>query len=35
LREGGILADISPTLLDLIGLAKPEEMTGSTLVDKK
>jgi 2,3-bisphosphoglycerate-independent phosphoglycerate mutase len=35
LREGGILADISPTLLDIIGLAKPEEMTGSTLVDKK
>ncbi|MHA7965378.1 2,3-bisphosphoglycerate-independent phosphoglycerate mutase [Paenibacillus sp. CAU 1782] len=35
LREGGILADISPTLLDLIGLAKPKEMTGSTLVDKK
>ncbi|OBR68873.1 phosphoglycerate mutase (2,3-diphosphoglycerate-independent) [Paenibacillus oryzae] len=35
LREGGILADISPTLLDLIGLAQPEEMTGSTLVDKK
>lgn len=34
LREGGILADISPTLLDLIGVAQPSEMTGSTLLDK-
>jgi 2,3-bisphosphoglycerate-independent phosphoglycerate mutase len=32
LREGGILADIAPTMLDLLGLAKPAEMTGSTLI---
>ncbi len=28
----GILADIAPTLLELIGLQKPEEMTGSSLI---
>ncbi len=28
----GILADIAPTLLDLLGLDQPGEMTGSTLV---
>lgn len=31
LKEG-ILADISPTLLDLMNLKKPEEMTGNTLI---
>ncbi|MFD0589746.1 2,3-bisphosphoglycerate-independent phosphoglycerate mutase [Paenibacillus sp. GCM10027627] len=35
LREGGILADIAPTMLDLLALAKPAEMTGSTLVSQK
>ncbi|MEK3884941.1 2,3-bisphosphoglycerate-independent phosphoglycerate mutase [Paenibacillus sp. PL2-23] len=35
LREGGILADIAPTMLDLLGLAKPVEMTGSTLLGQK
>ncbi|MNZ51879.1 2,3-bisphosphoglycerate-independent phosphoglycerate mutase [compost metagenome] len=34
LRDGGILADISPTFLDLMELAKPQEMTGSTLINK-
>ncbi|OBZ15356.1 MULTISPECIES: 2,3-bisphosphoglycerate-independent phosphoglycerate mutase [Bacillales] len=34
LREGGILADIAPTLLDLLELAKPVEMTGVTLINK-
>lgn len=34
LREGGILADIAPTMLDLLGLARPDEMTGSTLLNK-
>ncbi len=28
----GILADVAPTLLDLLGLEKPAEMTGSSLV---
>ena len=31
LREG-ILADLSPTILDLLGLEKPKEMTGSSLI---
>ena len=35
LREGGCLADIAPTLLELIGLAQPEEMTGKSLLIKK
>jgi 2,3-bisphosphoglycerate-independent phosphoglycerate mutase len=34
LREGGILADIAPTFLDLLELAKPKEMTGTTLINK-
>ena len=32
LREGGILADIAPTMLDLLQLAKPAEMTGTSLI---
>jgi 2,3-bisphosphoglycerate-independent phosphoglycerate mutase len=31
LREGR-LADLAPTLLDLMGLAKPAEMTGTSLI---
>lgn len=31
LRSGGRLADIAPTLLDLMGLAIPTEMTGKSL----
>lgn len=31
LKEG-ILADLSPTLLDMMGLEKPEEMTGNSLI---
>lgn len=31
LREG-ILADLAPTLLDLMGLKKPDEMTGESLI---
>ena len=34
LRKGGKLADIAPTILDVMGLQKPEEMTGSTLIIK-
>jgi 2,3-bisphosphoglycerate-independent phosphoglycerate mutase len=34
LRSGGILADIGPTLLDMMGLPKPEEMTGRSLLEK-
>ncbi|MCQ4636027.1 2,3-bisphosphoglycerate-independent phosphoglycerate mutase [Anaerovorax odorimutans] len=32
LKDGGKLADLAPTLLDLMGLAVPEEMTGESLV---
>jgi 2,3-bisphosphoglycerate-independent phosphoglycerate mutase len=32
LREGGRLADIAPTLLDLLGLEKAEDMTGESLI---
>jgi 2,3-bisphosphoglycerate-independent phosphoglycerate mutase len=32
MREGGRLADIAPTVLDLMGLPKPAEMTGESLI---
>ncbi|NVN98193.1 MAG: 2,3-bisphosphoglycerate-independent phosphoglycerate mutase [Geobacteraceae bacterium] len=32
LREGGRLADIAPTMLEILGLAKPKEMTGNSLL---
>jgi 2,3-bisphosphoglycerate-independent phosphoglycerate mutase len=32
LRDGGILADVAPTALDLLGIPKPEPMTGKSLV---
>ena len=35
LREGGVLADIAPTLLELMGLPQPKEMTGKTLLVEK
>ncbi|MXQ55661.1 2,3-bisphosphoglycerate-independent phosphoglycerate mutase [Shimazuella alba] len=31
LREDGVLADLSPTILDLLDVEKPNEMTGTTL----
>lgn len=34
LREGGCLADIAPTLIELMGLEQPEEMTGTSLLVK-
>ncbi|MPN00408.1 2,3-bisphosphoglycerate-independent phosphoglycerate mutase [bioreactor metagenome] len=30
----GILADIAPTMLELMGLEKPVEMTGHSLIEK-
>ena len=33
LRENGGLADIAPTLLQILGLPKPEAMSGSTLIE--
>ena len=35
LREGGCLADIAPTLIELMGLAQPAEMTGKSLLIRK
>ncbi|XJS11374.1 2,3-bisphosphoglycerate-independent phosphoglycerate mutase [Aerococcaceae bacterium WGS1372] len=32
LRDGGRLADLAPTLLDLLGVEKPEDMTGESLI---
>ena len=32
LRKGGVLADIAPTVLQLMGLTKPVAMTGSSLL---
>ena len=32
LREDGILADLAPTMLHLLGINKPSEMTGKTLL---
>ena len=34
LREGGCLADIAPTLLEIMGLPQPKEMTGKSLIVK-
>ncbi|MBU5429510.1 2,3-bisphosphoglycerate-independent phosphoglycerate mutase [Kineothrix sp. MSJ-39] len=35
LREGGCLADIVPTLIETMGMTKPAEMTGKSLLLKK
>ncbi len=32
LEDGGILADVAPTLLDLLGIEKPQEWTGRSLL---
>ena len=32
LRDGGRLADIAPTMLKMLGLAQPKEMSGESLV---
>ncbi len=33
LREGGELQDLAPTMLDLLGIAQPGEMTGHSLLE--
>ncbi len=35
LKEGGCLADIAPTLIEMMGMEQPEEMTGHSLLVKK
>lgn len=32
LKEGGSLGDITPTMLELLGIKQPEEMTGKSLI---
>ena len=32
LREGGVLADIAPTMLKVLGLPQPAEMTGESII---
>ncbi|SEQ22443.1 2,3-bisphosphoglycerate-independent phosphoglycerate mutase [Piscibacillus halophilus] len=34
LRDGGILGDLSPTVLDLLNITQPDEMTGQSLIKK-
>jgi 2,3-bisphosphoglycerate-independent phosphoglycerate mutase len=34
IRAGGILADVSPTVLDLLGIERPPAMTGTSLAEK-
>lgn len=33
LRSGGALRDVAPTMLDLLGLPKPDDMSGRSLLD--
>ena len=35
LKKDGKLADLAPTMLDLMNLEKPEEMTGTSLLDEE
>ena len=35
LKSEGKLADLAPTILDLMNIDKPEEMTGETLLEKE
>ena len=35
LREGGRLADIVPTLIEMMGMEQPAEMTGKSLLIRK
>ena len=35
LRENGVLADIVPTLIELMGMEQPKEMTGKSLLIEK
>ena len=32
-REEGILADVAPTVLELLGMEQPAEMTGRSLLE--
>ena len=34
LKSGGALKDVTPTILEILGVDKPEEMTGESLIEK-
>ncbi len=34
LLEGGSLSDLAPTMLDILGIQKPVEMTGKSLLNR-
>jgi 2,3-bisphosphoglycerate-independent phosphoglycerate mutase len=34
LRDGGVLGDVAPTLLEILNLTQPQEMTGKSLIIK-
>ncbi|MCS6874912.1 MAG: 2,3-bisphosphoglycerate-independent phosphoglycerate mutase [Pyrinomonadaceae bacterium] len=34
LKEDGALEDVAPTILEILGIEKPEEMTGKSLIEK-
>jgi 2,3-bisphosphoglycerate-independent phosphoglycerate mutase len=34
LRGGGLLADVAPTLFELLGQDQPEAMTGTSLIER-
>ena len=33
LRDGGVLADVAPTILQMLGIEQPDAMTGRSLID--
>ena len=33
LRDGGCLADIVPTMIEMMGMEQPKEMTGKSIVE--
>jgi 2,3-bisphosphoglycerate-independent phosphoglycerate mutase len=33
--EGGILADVAPTVLELLGIEQPAQMTGRSLIEAR
>ena len=34
LKDGGVLADLIPTMLDVMNMEKPDDMTGNSLLVK-
>jgi 2,3-bisphosphoglycerate-independent phosphoglycerate mutase len=34
LRRGGVLADVAPTILEMLGMDQPRKMTGRSLIER-